>query len=765
MLKNVKLHFFGYLIFVYIFKHYLNKFFKNMRLSIKSIFIIGILLFLTSCQGKQGKGEDFMYVMLFVYFPFLFAIFFFLIKETIAKSKRSNLNIGRAFFEKTKKPLLIIGIVGLVVFSINKIMGGSSLKTIIDDIERKEIIDLKKGGFWKVIDKKAPYIAPKDIESYYEKHKTQDTFFLQYVKWWKDYEENPYRVSYKTWKSHFENETDKFRIAMISFCGDDTLQTFNLLNECDSTRTGVNYIYAQTHMKSNNLLAAEKYFLKEIKHNGWNSEALNELKRMYQTRDFVKQNGIVFTPQQHYNISQRRVFALYEYPSIKKELPKERGLTAALFNEQYQTYFKLFFIQIFNIQNINAFVGALVIFIAWIFFLWKQNPFSKLAYQKIGLVVLIFLITFTFLLPVYFYTITLITLNYIDNRFLYYVLGVGFFEEIIKFIPVLIFILVYKKKEEVYNYLFVAALSALLFASLENKMYFNKYSIELIDIRGLMCVILHVAWTTLITYFLVWRMFKKEGKGIVLWTFIGFVLAVFTHGIYDWFLDIGNPMLAFLIFPLFVHILADIYNNGLNASTSFSYEKSLEYKKNGYIISLSILVIILLKYVLVAIDYDSIEFANDALMGNSFNSLYMITFLSMSLGKMDIFYGYWKKIGIPKSLGDLLFPRVVNSSNFLNKRVSILFQKKISIVGSTIHRTVIKGKDDWYIVQLNEPIQVGKITSEYVFMYFEDYNASVEEDYFCNVQIALPVHGLKGFDGIYYEGKMKTIGLRRLKEA
>lgn len=736
-----------------------------MKLSVKSIFTIGVLLFLTSCQGQQGKGEGFMYGMLVIYFPFLFAIFFFLIKETIAKSKRSKLNIGKAFYEKTKKPLLVVGIVALVVFSINKIMGGKSLKTVIDNIERKEIIELKKGGFWKVIDKKVPYIAPNQIESYYEKHKTQDTFFLQYVKWWKDYEENPYRVSHQTWESHFEGETDNFRIAMVSFCGEDTLQTFHLLNECDSTRAGVNYIYGQTHLKSNNLLAAENYFLKEVKHDGWNDEALNELKRMYQSVAFIEQTGVEFTNQKYHEITKKRLFALYQYPSIEKELPKGGALKAALFNEQYQIYFQLFFTHVFNVEHMGAFIGALVIFIAWMFFLWKQNPFSKLAYQKIGLVVFVFLITFTFLLPIYFYSATLITLNYVDNTFLYYVFGVGLFEEIIKFIPVLVFILVYKDKEEVYNYLFVAALSALLFASLENKIYFNKYSVELIDIRGLMCVILHVAWTTLITYFLVWRMFKKEGKGIVLWTLLGFAIAVFSHGIYDWFLDIGNPMLAFLIFPFFVHILADIYNNGLNASTLFSYEKSQEYKKNGYIISLSILVIILLKYVLVAIDYNSIAFANDTLMASSFNSLYMITFLSMSLGKMDIFYGYWKKIGIPKSLGDLLFPRVVNSSDFLNKRVSILFQKKMSIVGSIIHRTVIKGKDDWYFVQLEEPIQVGKIMSEYVLMYFEDYNASVDEDHFCNVQVALPIHNLRDFDGIYYKGKMKTIGLRKLKKA
>jgi len=108
-------------------------------------------------------------------------------------------------------------------------------------------------------------------------------------------------------------------------------------------------------------------------------------------------------------------------------------------------------------------------------------------------------------------------------------------EELAKLIPFLgIFILSGWVNESV-DYIKYPALSALGFATAENILYSSSYGVDVLHIRGLLCVSGHIFFSSLPGYFL-WRCRNLSLIVRLAGTFFGYCLGTFCHGTYDFFL-------------------------------------------------------------------------------------------------------------------------------------------------------------------------------------------------------------------------------------
>jgi PrsW family intramembrane metalloprotease len=86
------------------------------------------------------------------------------------------------------------------------------------------------------------------------------------------------------------------------------------------------------------------------------------------------------------------------------------------------------------------------------------------------------------------------------------------------------------------DYLKYPALSAMGFATVENMLYASRYGVDVLQIRGILCVSGHIFYSALAGYFF-WL--GRTRGGLILAfpsLLVGFGLGVLAHGLYDYFL-------------------------------------------------------------------------------------------------------------------------------------------------------------------------------------------------------------------------------------
>jgi RsiW-degrading membrane proteinase PrsW (M82 family) len=119
--------------------------------------------------------------------------------------------------------------------------------------------------------------------------------------------------------------------------------------------------------------------------------------------------------------------------------------------------------------------------------------------------------------------------------FQFALLRVAAVEEFVKLIPFLLALRFRGWVNESLDYLKYPALSAIGFASIENIMYAGIYGVNVLHIRGLLCISGHIFYAVLPGYFL-WKSLKFSPWIRILFVFTGYAFGVFAHGLYDYFL-------------------------------------------------------------------------------------------------------------------------------------------------------------------------------------------------------------------------------------
>ena len=320
-----------------------------------------------------------------------------------------------------------------------------------------------------------------------------------------------------------------------------------------------------------------------------------------------------------------------------------------LTNDQLNAY-KLFF-------SIGI---SFCISLIWLLYIIKLDVFEKEKKRNIVLILLLSIVITCFSEIPYG---VIHKLGFTDSElpaysFVYCVFGIGFIEETIKFIPFLILLKFTKAINEPYDYIFYTSASALGFAFVENAMYLNNYGLDIINARALYATVAHMTFSSVIGYGLFLLKFNKTKLPSIV-VFIGFyLLAMLSHGFYDFWLinkAVSNyEGLTTLFFLATVHIWFVMKNNTINNSNYFHKNISIDNDKIKMYLIISLLSIFMTSYLYVAFTWDS-EKANSFFLKSIFAYGYIMLYLIATLSRFNLIHGMLKPIRVGVNT---LFPRL-----------------------------------------------------------------------------------------------------------
>jgi len=309
---------------------------------------------------------------------------------------------------------------------------------------------------------------------------------------------------------------------------------------------------------------------------------------------------------------------------------------------------------------IYSIILSFLISAVWLKYITKIDVFDKEKKRHI-LLILVLSIVFTCLSEYPYKFIHF--LGFTNSKapigsFLYCVFGIGFIEETIKFIPLLLVLKFTKAIDEPYDYLLYASASALGFAFVENAMYLNSYGLDIINARAMYATVAHMTFSSTIAYGLFLIRFKKLKQSSYM-IFIGFYfLAILSHGFYDFWLineAVSDYMgMTTLFFLATVHIWFVMKNNTINASNFFNKNIQLNNDTLKVYLMISLLSIFMISYIYVAVAWNENE-ANSFFLKSIFAYGYIVFYLIATLSKYNVVQGVLKPIELSIKF---LFPKI-----------------------------------------------------------------------------------------------------------
>ncbi len=229
----------------------------------------------------------------------------------------------------------------------------------------------------------------------------------------------------------------------------------------------------------------------------------------------------------------------------------------------------------------------------------------------------------------------------------FFVFGVGLPEELLKFLPAFILIkFTNKAGNEPLDYVLFACVSALGFAFHENILYVRDYGLGVLTSRSILSVPAHMFFSAMFMYGIVLSRFHNTRLGkLNIPLFI--LLAIVSHGFYDFWLSVElaniGVLITILYFLLTISVFITILNNCMNNSPFYTPKKIINSEKIALGLSLQYLI------VLVAIIL-AVCFIQDYLTGMAI-ALYLVVFrvailgiLIIRLSRFKIVPGKWNKI-------------------------------------------------------------------------------------------------------------------------
>ncbi len=281
-----------------------------------------------------------------------------------------------------------------------------------------------------------------------------------------------------------------------------------------------------------------------------------------------------------------------------------------------------------------AFAVSSFISLMWLVYLYKLDIYSKEKKRHI-LFVFLFSALLTIFVPYIYRWADHLGVHYSPVpvlSFFYSVFVIGFIEESVKFIPVLLLLKFSKAIDESFDYILFASISALGFAWIENTTYLYRYGIGISNARCLYASVLHMASSSLIAYGLFMAKYKQT-RFPPFWVMLAFYfLAIFTHGFYDfWYL---TPTLKYydwistLFLLILIHLWFSIKNNTLNMSEFYDQNRKLNNEKLKRYLSVGLLGVFMFSYFYSAVTFGSKKanlYFNKNLLIYGYTIFYIIT--------------------------------------------------------------------------------------------------------------------------------------------
>jgi len=305
---------------------------------------------------------------------------------------------------------------------------------------------------------------------------------------------------------------------------------------------------------------AEAFFHHEIAVNGYIEGAVNNLVELYEIQGDIQKLGelVAIEPTK-----------AYVHLGAKEYLAFRRG--------HILRYLELVYIA--PLIRINGFAAgfALLICTIWFSYLWRLNLYTREPFYM-GILALLagaFLALSSFILyDLWFMVNPIIPGESTRENFIFFFLHVGFIEEIVKFLPVVIIIVFTRERiNEPLDLVILGGFSALGFATLENSLYFSAVGINIASARFIISTFLHMAETMLLCY--LWARARYMTTRHENWAILGgFGLVMLSHGLFDFILTEGIYW-SLLIAGAQIVVLSFLFGRILQNSIYFSPRSAL----------------------------------------------------------------------------------------------------------------------------------------------------------------------------------------------
>ncbi|MES2514575.1 MAG: PrsW family intramembrane metalloprotease [Bacteroidota bacterium] len=342
--------------------------------------------------------------------------------------------------------------------------------------------------------------------------------------------------------------------------------------------------------------------------------------------------------------------------------------------------------------------------LTWLHYFKKIDLFEQ---EKIVHIVVTFVLGSVFPFSIYlihYFIYEALGISESDNpvyNFVFYTFGVGLLEEIIKFIPVLIIIYIFKKAiNEPLDYVKYICVSALGFAFGENIQYALNYGSHVLLARSILSVPGHMFFSAIFIYGIIEFRYDKKSTAVILKYIL---LASLAHGIYDFLLDFHIPFLSSLLHILFFMVLISVFvnilNNCLNMSPFYSPKMSVDqevvrkYLVGFYMILIPVILIV------AAID-EGIEVALGSYLWLMFWQSSILFILIIRLSRFSIIANHKNKIRIklpfyfnpqPNRTDFLFFFGffTIRGESYNSHQITRLFNEDIRVIPLSLKRSYL----------------------------------------------------------------------------
>lgn len=330
--------------------------------------------------------------------------------------------------------------------------------------------------------------------------------------------------------------------------------------------------------------------------------------------------------------------------------------------------------------------------VIWLYYFRMIDVFE---HEKPALIILTFIIgtLFPFIIyPIHTYIYEPIGIGNSEDttfNFLFYTLGVGLLEELVKAFPVLVIYRIFKNAiNEPLDFVVYICVSALGFAFGENVEYAVGYGEYILLSRSVLSVPAHMFFSSIFIYgFLLYKFHSKDAQLVLYYVFF----AMIAHGLFDYLLvSQGLPgfviTIIFLLFMVSTFII--IVNNCLNNSAFYTPKKTIDqHKVMGRMLGLYLLTVVAIFIAVISNGEELV--AQSFFIVFTMRDVPILYILIVRLSRISIIPGLWRKMKLEfplKLKGDLdmhghrPFELAIRGESYNDYHISLLYEEDIYII-------------------------------------------------------------------------------------
>lgn len=522
----------------------------------------------------------------------------------------------------------------------------------------------------------------------------------------------------------------------------------------------INYVRGIKADKAAQLDQAEHYFRQEILVNSGYDKSYMKLYELYSKTNSPKLDLFLLNAKNAEHLPNRLLnYEYFRMGSYGKYL-------YTIFTERY-----------LNIRFIAFFSGLIISFV-WLIYLRSMDIFNKERWVDLITVFIGGIFLTHFCLPIYDYASYVLHWSIngdFVNDFMYCTVVIGGAEETVKLIPWVVFALVTKKMKEPFDYILYASVSALGFAFAENWMYL-EYSGNIV-IRFMMSTVGHMFFASILAYSVILARYKfKKRFWKIITPIIGFLLACYAHGFYDfWLISPSTRGLSIIttgFFILSIHIWFFLKKNAMNHSRFYKPRSfNVSYQLNLFMFA--VVGILVLEYTLVSVNFGT-TWSNSSLRNSAWMICAFLLYMTSILTNFQPVQGVWLNYKLPKIPGffsrmfsipkeqeeELMEKNLIGLPlRMFTPKTNPYIGKLLPISGTCEQQLTISGNPNWYLVKLNKKLGYPKHDQEYVLVKSKSIQKSLEDDkieiYFMLIPEGVDLHSTNLQVGdLRYTGKV-----------